>query len=56
MKKIGNILVVCGVIFIIWIFASWIDTINHNNPMNEESYQKFSKWNFFDIIVMIGED
>lgn len=56
MKKIGNLFAVLGVIFMVWIFASWIDTINHNNPMNEETYQNFSKWNFFDIVFMIGED
>lgn len=55
MKKIGNVLVVCGVIFIIWIFASWIDTIFHNNPMDEKNYQNFSKWNFFDVVFVTKE-
>lgn len=56
MKKIGNLFAVLGVVFMVWLFASWIDTISHNNPMNKETYQNFSKWNFFDIVFMIGED
>ena len=46
MRKIENIVGIVAAIFIVWVFASWIDVITHNidtSPM-------YAAWNFFTII------
>lgn len=48
-KKIGNLIAILGVVFAVWIIASWININNHNNPF-EEDYQQYASWNYFTLI------
>ena len=48
MKKIGNVLAVLGIVLMVWIVASFIDTNAHNSP-NSPDYKDYSSWNFFSI-------
>lgn len=53
MKNIINkILVICGIAFVVWLAASWIDTNQHNNPF-EEGYGDFASWNIIRLEEII---
>lgn len=49
LRKISNVLTVIGAILILWIGASCIDYIDHNNPFDDD-YRDYWEYNFFDLI------
>ena len=54
-KKLGKILTVIGVSFLLWVFISWVDINNHNDPFNE-NYQDYSSWNYFTLVFGEGDN
>lgn len=46
-RMIGDWLSVSSVLFLIWVFLSWIDVITHNLD-SEPVYQA---WNFFVLLI-----
>ena len=49
-KILENLMAIVSIVFVVWIVASWVDTNQHNNPM-EEDYKDYAKWNMFEIVV-----
>ena len=54
-KIFENAMTVVSIAFVVWIVASWVDTNQHNNPM-EEDYKDYAKWNMFEIVVAYDVD
>lgn len=54
-KKLGKILTITGISFLLWVFVSWIDINNHNDPFNE-NYKDYSNWNYFTLIFGEGDN
>lgn len=54
-KIVENVMAVVSIAFVVWIVASWVDTNQHNNPM-EEDYKDYAKWNMFEIVVAYNVD
>ena len=54
-KILENVMTVVSIAFVVWIVASWVDTNQHNNPM-EEDYKDYAKWNMFEIVVAYDVD
>ena len=54
-KIVENVMTIVSIAFVVWIVASWVDTNQHNNPM-EEDYKDFAKWNMFEIVVAYDVD
>ena len=54
-KILENVMTVVSIAFVMWIVASWVDTNQHNNPM-EEDYKDYAKWNMFEIVVAYDVD
>ena len=50
MKKIANVFYGISALWLIWIFASWVDVVTHN--LTTCTYQA---WNFFPIFVKFYE-
>ena len=54
-KILENVMAIVSIAFVVWIVASWVDTNQHNNPM-EEDYKDYAKWNMFEIVVAYDVD
>ena len=54
-KILENVMTIVSIAFVVWIVASWVDTNQHNNPM-EEDYKDYAKWNMFEIVVAYDVD
>ncbi len=54
-KILENVMTVVSIAFVVWIVASWVDTNQHNDPM-EEDYKEYAKWNMFEIVVAYDVD
>ena len=54
-KIVENVMAVVSVAFVVWIVASWVDTNQDNDPM-EEDYKDYAKWNMFEIVVAYDVD
>ena len=54
-KILENVMAIVSIAFVVWIVASWVDTNQHNNPM-EEDYKDYAKWNMFEIVVSFNVD
>ena len=54
-KILENVMAIVSIVFVVWIVASWVDTNQHNNPM-EEDYKDYAKWNMFEIVVAYDVD
>ena len=54
-KILENVMTIVSIVFVVWIVASWVDTNQHNNPM-EEDYKDYAKWNMFEIVVAYDVD
>ena len=54
-KMLENVMAIVSIVFVVWIVASWVDTNQHNNPM-EEDYKDYAKWNMFEIVVAYDVD
>ena len=54
-KILENVMTIVSIAFVMWIVASWVDTNQHNNPM-EEDYKDYAKWNMFEIVVAYDVD
>lgn len=54
-KILENVMAIVSIAFVVWIVASWVDTNQHNNPM-EENYKDYAKWNMFEIVVAYDVD
>ena len=54
-KILENVMAIVSIAFVVWIVASWVNTNQHNNPM-EEDYKDYAKWNMFEIVVAYDVD
>ena len=54
-KILENVMAIVSIAFVVWIVASWVDTNQHNNPM-EEDYKDYAKWNMFEIVMAYDVD
>ena len=54
-KILENVMTIVSIAFVVWIVASWVDTNQHNNPM-EEDYKDYAKWNMFEIVMAYDVD
>ena len=54
-KILENVMAIVSIAFVVWIVASWVDTNQHNNPM-EENYKDYAKWNMFEIVMAYDVD
>ena len=54
-KILENVMAIVSIAFVVWIVASWVDTNQHNNPM-EEDYKDYAKWNMFEVFEVFNVD
>ena len=50
LKKLENLVTVGALILILWFAASWVNTINHNNP-GGDGYKDYASWNMIELVV-----
>ena len=48
--KLKNFLVICSLVFFVWLFASFVDMNICNDPFSN-SYQQFAEWNIFYLMA-----
>lgn len=49
-KIIERIFLTVSILIIIWVFASWVDVILHNQSGGTDAW-----WNFFKIFLALAE-
>lgn len=52
-KHIYSTVIVLGIVLFVWLFASWVDVITHNDPFaGENNYQP---WNLIVVFTEVAE-
>lgn len=53
MKAVEKCLTVITIIFVLWVLVSWVDVINHNNPVDQDGMP--ADWNTFVLLTNVLE-
>lgn len=52
-KHIYSTMIVLGIVLFVWLFASWVDVITHNDPLTcDYDYQP---WNLIVVFTEVAE-
>lgn len=52
-KHIYSTMIVLGIVLFVWLFASWVDVITHNDPFTGD--HKYQTWNAIVVFTEVAE-